>query len=77
MGISLLLYPLCYLFQAGWNLLSTDKFHSQLESYDDFNDDTVDAKGEARLTNGSDSKIVSQFLSGNMKKPKVQLESFA
>ncbi|KAG5051726.1 hypothetical protein JHK87_003924 [Glycine soja] len=42
-----------------------------LETYDDFNDDTMDANGEARLINGSGSKRVSQFLNANMKKPKV------
>lgn len=42
-----------------------------LETYDDFNDDTMDANGEARLINGSVSKRVSQFLNANMKKPKV------
>lgn len=58
------------MFQACWNLLAIYKFHSQLETYDDFNDDTVDANGKATLINGSDSKKVSQFLNA-MKKPKV------
>lgn len=71
MGIASLFYPLHYLFQACWNLLATYKFHSQLETYDDFNDDTMDANGEARLINGYGSKQVSQFLNANMKKPKV------
>ncbi|KAL5162983.1 Something about silencing protein 10 [Glycine soja] len=45
--------------------------NGQLETYDDFNDDTMDANGEARLINGYGSKQVSQFLNANMKKPKV------
>ncbi|TKY59141.1 Something about silencing protein 10 [Spatholobus suberectus] len=45
--------------------------NGQLETYDDFNDDAVDANGEARLINGSGSKKVSQFLNANVKKPKV------
>ncbi|KAG4909295.1 hypothetical protein JHK87_055411 [Glycine soja] len=35
------------------------KLLDQLETYDDFNDDTIDANGEARLINGSGSKRVS------------------
>lgn len=66
----LLFYSLHYLFQTCWNL-ATYKFHSQLETYDDFNDDTEDVNGEGRLINGSSYKKVSQFLNANMKKPKV------
>lgn len=49
----------------------TRPVNGQLETYDDFNDDTLDANGEVRLSNGSGSKKVSQFLSANLKKPKV------
>ncbi|KAL2344866.1 hypothetical protein Fmac_006151 [Flemingia macrophylla] len=49
----------------------TRPVNGQLETYDDFNDDALDASGEARLSNGSSSKKVLQFLSANMKKPKV------
>ncbi|QCD83129.1 U3 small nucleolar RNA-associated protein 3 [Vigna unguiculata] len=45
--------------------------NGQLETYDDFNDDTEDVNGEGRLINGSSYKKVSQFLNANMKKPKV------
>jgi len=58
--------------------LSHFKFHSQLETYDDFNDDSMDVNEEATLINGSSYKKVSQFLNANMKKPKVtELQSFA
>jgi len=72
MGITLFFNSLYYnyLFQACWNL-ATYKFHSQLETYDDFNDDTADVNEETRLINGSSYKKVSQFLNANMKKPKV------
>ncbi|RDY08334.1 Something about silencing protein 10, partial [Mucuna pruriens] len=45
--------------------------NGQLETYDDYNDDAVDANGKAILINGSGSKKVSQFLNATMKKPKV------
>ncbi|KAK7345970.1 hypothetical protein VNO80_20483 [Phaseolus coccineus] len=45
--------------------------NGQLETYDDFNDDTAEVNKEARLINGSSYKKVSQFLNANMKKPKV------
>ncbi|ESW28552.1 hypothetical protein PHAVU_003G296300 [Phaseolus vulgaris] len=45
--------------------------NGQLETYDDFNDDTADVNEETRLINGSSYKKVSQFLNANMKKPKV------
>ncbi|WVZ26128.1 hypothetical protein V8G54_004672 [Vigna mungo] len=45
--------------------------NGQLETYDDFNDDTEDVTREGRLINGSSYKKVSQFLNANMKKPKV------
>ncbi|KAK7252078.1 hypothetical protein RIF29_35788 [Crotalaria pallida] len=43
--------------------------NGQLETHDDFDDDAVDAKGAARLVNGSSK--VSQFLNANLKKQKV------
>ncbi|KAK7400856.1 hypothetical protein VNO78_12164 [Psophocarpus tetragonolobus] len=45
--------------------------NGQLETYDDFNDDTMDANGESKLIKDSGSKKVSQYLNANMKKPKV------
>ncbi|XP_027345353.1 something about silencing protein 10 isoform X2 [Abrus precatorius] len=44
--------------------------NGQLETYDDFDDDVVDAKGEAGLVNGLGSSKVSQLLNA-MKKRKV------
>lgn len=70
MGMTLFFYFKQYLFQTCWNLAKY-KFHSQLETYDDFNDDTEDVTREGRLINGSSYKKVSQFLNANMKKPKV------
>ncbi|KAK7319816.1 hypothetical protein RJT34_04544 [Clitoria ternatea] len=45
--------------------------NGQLETYDDFDDDAMDAKGEARLSNGLGPSKVSHFLNANRKKPKV------
>jgi hypothetical protein len=71
MGIALLLYILHLLFPTSMNLLAIYKFHSQLATYDDFDDDAVDVNGPAGLSNGLVSSKVSQFVSANMKKLKV------
>lgn len=71
MGIDLLLYLLHYSFPTSGNLLATCKFHSQLETYEDFDDDAVGVMGPAKLSNGLGSSKVSQFLNANLKKPKV------
>jgi hypothetical protein len=71
MGIALLLYILHLLFPTSMNLLAIYKFHSQLATYDDFDDDAVDVNGPAGLSNGLVSSKVSQFVSANLKKLKV------
>ncbi|KAJ1376110.1 something about silencing protein 10, partial [Sesbania bispinosa] len=45
--------------------------NGQLETYDDFDDDAVDVKGQGGLSNGLGSSKVSQFLKSNLKKPKT------
>lgn len=65
------IYLLPYLFPTSRNLLATSKFHSQLATYDDFDDDAVDVKGPAGQSKGLSRKI-SQFVNANyLKKPKV------
>jgi hypothetical protein len=71
MGIALLLYILYLLFPTSMNLLAIYKFHSQLATYDDFDDDAVDVNGPAGLSNGLVSSKVSQFVSADLKKLKV------
>ncbi|WJX65045.1 hypothetical protein P8452_49749 [Trifolium repens] len=45
--------------------------NSQLATYDDFDDDVVDVKGPAGLSNVLVSRKVSQFINANMKKVKA------
>jgi hypothetical protein len=59
------------MFPLFGNLLTIYKFHSQLATYDDFDDDVVDVKGPAGLSNVLVSRKVSQFINANMKKLKV------
>jgi hypothetical protein len=59
------------MFPLFGNLLTIYKFHSQLATYDDFDDDVVDVKGPAGLSNVLVSCKVSQFINANMKKLKV------
>jgi len=49
------------------------KFHSQLATYDDF-DDAVVVNGPAGLSNGLVSSKVSSFVNANLKKLKVLIE---
>jgi hypothetical protein len=59
------------MFPLFGNVLTIYKFHSQLATYDDFDDDVVDVKGPAGLSNVLVSRKVSQFINANMKKLKV------
>lgn len=66
-----LIYLLPYLFPTSVNLLTIYKFHSQLATYDDFDDDAINVNGTAGLSNGHVSSKVSQFVNANLKKLKV------
>lgn len=66
-----LIYLFPYFFPTSVNLLAIYKFHSQLATYDDFDDDAVNVNGTAGLSNGRVSGKVSEFVNANLKKFKV------